>query len=337
MSEFEYKKEEEINDTKMKRPHLVILGAGASYAAFPNGDKNGRKLPLMKNLVEVIGLEEDLKSYGVMFEGRNFEELYASIHNEDCYKDLAKILEQKIYDYFDSMELPDDPTIYDLLVLGLREKDVIATFNWDPFLMQALRRNGFRLTKKLPKAIFLHGNVAVGYSEKDGAKILGPKNGRGSTGHILEPTKILYPVSEKNYSNDEFISDMWREIERVLKRAYMVTIFGYGAPESDIEAIKLFKNAWGNVEERQFEEIEIIDIRDKEELSKVWDIFIHTHHYEVVDSFSKSQIFNHPRRSLEALFARIFDAKFTEGNPYGKLCSFEELDAFLKPIIAKES
>ena len=117
----------------------------------------------------------------------------------------------------------------------------------------------------------------------------------------------------------------------------MVTIFGYGAPESDVEAIELLKNAWGNVEDRQFEEIEIIDIRDKDELEKVWDIFIHTHHYEVVDHFSKSQIFNHPRRSLEALWARIMDAKFTEGNPYGKLSSFDELDEFLKPILKKEN
>jgi hypothetical protein len=31
------------------RSHVVILGAGASYAAFPDGDKNGRKLPLMWN------------------------------------------------------------------------------------------------------------------------------------------------------------------------------------------------------------------------------------------------------------------------------------------------
>ena len=29
----------EIQDTKMQRPHVVILGAGASLAAFPNGDQ----------------------------------------------------------------------------------------------------------------------------------------------------------------------------------------------------------------------------------------------------------------------------------------------------------
>lgn len=30
-----------------KRPHVVILGAGASCAAIPNGDKNGKKISAM--------------------------------------------------------------------------------------------------------------------------------------------------------------------------------------------------------------------------------------------------------------------------------------------------
>ena len=34
--------EQEINQIEVGKPHLVILGAGASYAAFPNGDKNGK-------------------------------------------------------------------------------------------------------------------------------------------------------------------------------------------------------------------------------------------------------------------------------------------------------
>jgi hypothetical protein len=32
------------------RPHVVILGAGASVAAFPGGDRYGRLLPVMDNL-----------------------------------------------------------------------------------------------------------------------------------------------------------------------------------------------------------------------------------------------------------------------------------------------
>ena len=32
----------EINQIAMGKPHVVILGAGASYAAFPSGTKNGK-------------------------------------------------------------------------------------------------------------------------------------------------------------------------------------------------------------------------------------------------------------------------------------------------------
>ncbi len=49
------KKEELIRSpSEDARLHVVLLGAGASLAAFPNGDRLGRTLPLMKNLVEVL-------------------------------------------------------------------------------------------------------------------------------------------------------------------------------------------------------------------------------------------------------------------------------------------
>ena len=43
-------------------------------------------------------------------------------------------IETRVDEYFADLELPGHPTIYDRLVLSLREKDLIATFNWDPFL-----------------------------------------------------------------------------------------------------------------------------------------------------------------------------------------------------------
>jgi hypothetical protein len=42
---------EEVQDT---RPHIVLLGAGASLAAFHDGERNGRKLPLMNNFVQTV-------------------------------------------------------------------------------------------------------------------------------------------------------------------------------------------------------------------------------------------------------------------------------------------
>ena len=38
----------------------------------------------------------------------------------------------------------------------------------------------------------------------------------------------------------------------------MITIFGYSAPKSDVEAIAMLKKAWGSVDDRSLEEIEIV-------------------------------------------------------------------------------
>lgn len=56
----------------------------------------------------------------------------------------------------------------------------------------------------------------------------------------------------------------------------MVTIFGYSAPKSDIEAVGMLKSAWGDPTERALEEIEIIDLRPEDELYSSWEEFIHT-------------------------------------------------------------
>lgn len=56
MSEAVYSTQEEVEHPENKHFHVVILGAGASLAAFPNGDRNGAQLPLIKNFVDVVGL-----------------------------------------------------------------------------------------------------------------------------------------------------------------------------------------------------------------------------------------------------------------------------------------
>jgi hypothetical protein len=220
------------------------------------------------------------------------------------------------------MELPDEPTIYDHLVLSLRNKDFIATFNWDPFLVQAIRRNGTKF--KLPRVLFLHGNVEVGYCQ----------NGHmmGNNGDLchkciqpLIPTSLLYPVAEKNYHLDEFISRQWETLEDLLKHTFMVTVFGYGAPVSDTRAVELLKNAWGSTDSRNMEEFEIIDVRDEIDLATTWSPFIHSHHYRIENSFYNSWIANHPRRTGEAYLNQFMKAMFIENNPLPKDADFEEL------------
>jgi hypothetical protein len=333
MRKFDFSKEDEVLGPKNSRPHLVILGAGASYAAFPNGDKNGMKLPLMNNIVEVVGLEKELDDEGIPHKGINFETIYSQLSDSGEYPALVKKIENKVFEYFSKLELPDEPTIYDFLVAGLRKKDAIATFNWDPFLFQALKRNYGKA--ELPHAIYLHGSVSVGICHE--GKSIGPVGHICSySGKEYQPSKLLYPVTSKNYTNDPFTSQMWKEINSYLERAFMLTVFGYGAPSSDVEAIELFKKAWGPSATREFEEIEFIDIRSREDLEKTWEAFIHTHHFDVVDDFFKSQIAFHPRRSIEALWQRLMEANFCEGNPYPQTRNWVNFDEHVKRLVKVE-
>ncbi|HAS6248843.1 TPA: hypothetical protein I7203_21125 [Vibrio vulnificus] len=318
---------DEINSVRMEKPHVVILGAGASYAAFPNGDKNGRRLPLMNNFIEILGLESLINSTGLSFPSNNFEDIYSTIYESDLHKDVCFELESAVYNYFSEMELPDEPTIYDHLVLSLRRKDTIATFNWDPFLTQALVRNMGKMHEfgiDPPVAYFLHGNVKMGSCiHNHHIGLIGTKCQECHAD--IQPSKLLYPVKEKNYHLDQFISKQWELLGKDLKSAFMVTVFGYGAPSSDASAIELFKKSWGTVSSRNMEEFEVIDIRDEEDVRSTWSRFIHTHHYRVEDSFYNSFIANHPRRTGEAYIHQYLEAKWIRNNPTPKCSSLNEL------------
>lgn len=321
--------QEEISQIKMGRPHVVMLGAGASYAAFPNGDKYGKKLPLMNNFIQVLGLEKLLAEALTEFKTNNFEEIYDQLHKNSKYDTVRAELEKLIYAYFRGMDISDQPTIYDHLLLSLRGKDVVATFNWDPFLIQAYRRNGS--TFSLPRLIFLHGNVMVGVCEK--CKVTGVNGNICSKCRTpLQPTKLLYPIGQKNYHLDGFISNQWKELQYFLKEAFMITVFGYGAPVSDVSAVELMKEAWGDVEEREMEQTEIIDVRDEADLQVTWDKFIHTHHYKVHSNFYDSWIANHPRRTGEAYISQYWEAQFINNNPLPKDLSFPRLWEWLSPL-----
>src|SRR5262249_39377649 len=124
-----------------RSPHVVICGAGASRAATPNGDRSGRQVPLMADLISVLALGPLLKTHGLDQHSDDLERLYDMAVRDPSLRAVASELDAKVRDYFASLVLPDGPTAYDYLLLSLREKDVIATFNWDPLLLQAYGRH----------------------------------------------------------------------------------------------------------------------------------------------------------------------------------------------------
>ena len=313
----------------MGRPHVVILGAGASLAAFPNGDKFGRTLPLMNNLIDVLNLKDILKNCKSYTESKNFEEVYSELFSVNKYKSLLSKIEGHIYNYFSELEIPDNPTVYDHLALSLRDKDLIATFNWDPFLMRAYARN--RVAFDLPRLAFLHGNVEIGYCEAHRTK--GP-NGTvcRKCKQPFTPTKLLYPINQKNYRNETFISGEWIGLEKSLKDAYILTISGYSAPKTDFAAIDIMKKAWEENSVKQFLETEIIDVKDKGELKETWNNFTFDLHYEIYDDFYNSFLAKHPRRTCEALWNQTMEVQFLEDNNIPRDYAFNELWDWLAPL-----
>ena len=325
---------EEIADFRDVRPHLLILGAGASRAAFPNGERHGRQLPVMADFTKMVPVAPILEQARMNWREKNFEEVYSLLAENPEYRAIQRDLEVAVFNYFSDLRLPDTPTIYDLLVLSLRRKDVIATFNWDPFLIQAIQRSG-RVTESLPVPLFLHGNVAHGYCDLDRFQGV-----RGASclrcGERLQDDRLLFPVGKKDYSSDPAIRKAWEVFREALKISIAVTIFGYAAPSSDEDAVSIMSEAWGDPKKRQFEAFEIIDIRPKDELRANWKRFIFSDHYRVYSSFAQSMLGNHPRRSGESFLNQYIDGKFLAGNRLPDVNTLDELYNWFRPLIEAE-
>lgn len=109
-------------------------------AAIPSGDKNGNKSSVMNGLIEKLHLENILHGIILNTKSSNLEDIYSELCSRPECEEALNQMERALYNYFSRLELPDSPTIYDYLVLSLTDKDVIATFNWDPLLLQAYVR-----------------------------------------------------------------------------------------------------------------------------------------------------------------------------------------------------
>ncbi|MDY6470020.1 MAG: hypothetical protein SPK70_03005 [Succinivibrio dextrinosolvens] len=313
-----------------KRPHVVLLGAGASCATIPNGDKFGRKICAMDGFLRKTGLSNLIDNLELETKTENLEDIFIELDKRSSQNDLfkeAKIkLEKGIRQAIASFQLPEHATIYDYLILSLSKKDLIATFNWDPMLVQAIRRIS-RYTRNTPKIAFLHGNVAAGYCHQ--CNLVGNKGARcPRCGSFLEDFHLLYPVKEKNYRKTEAISSAWDCLEEYLNKAFMLTIFGYSAPKSDAAAIEIMKTAWGNVQKRTIEEIEIVDIKDKDVALESWNDFIFADHYTYTNNFFETSLARYPRRSCESIYAQNFECEFLRNDMGFKDKSISIEDAY---------
>ena len=318
-------------------PHLVILGAGASKACCPNDDKNGKTLPVMNDLIDILELNELLKKHGYNVTEKNFEKMYSIIY-KDNNENLLKEIEYRVRNYFSKLEISDKVTIYDLLISFLRKKDVIVSFNWDPLLIQAFKRNHFH--SNMPNMIFLHGNVELGVCYQ--CKNINYINlSCGICGKDLTPSKLLFPIINKNYTKDPYIKNNWELLKDYIEKAYFITIFGYSAPDTDVEAINIMNNIWNENNLKDMAEIEIIDIKSEKELHETWNDFIVRSHFSTKKTFYESWLCQHPRRTCEA-HSSIYmmnDPKWEIQNfqKAKNINSLHKLKKIINPLIKEEN
>lgn len=332
-------KEDLVDMVDVGAPHVVILGAGASLAALPSGDRHGQPVPLMNDLPAIIGDQWDRLIEDARPPCNNFEEQFSWIRSQGKLENALDEITDRIHNYFTRLELPDSATIYDHLVLSLRQKDVIATFNWDPLLMQAVRRN--RHVANLPDVRFLHGNVA--FSTCRDHDILGMPGEECPVCNVrLARGQLFLPDYEKDYTRDEIIHRDWQQVVEKLTQAFQLTIFGYSGPDTDYNARKLILNGWKQTALLDFAHTEVVDRADCATLWERWREYIpHNDHALMVtgkEPYWSSWIARYPRRTGEAKRAVSFDG---DGRPVEEIgsCrseSLAELQASFAELITAE-
>ena len=338
------------------RRHIVIIGAGASIAALPDGDYYGHRTSCMNDIVKDVGLEDVLNGLHLESHSTNIEDIYSELSERDDCTEIRENIEKAIYDYYSKIRIPNKLTIYDLLILSLRNKDVIVSFNWDSLLLQAHMRWQNEI-KDLPHLLFLHGNVGIGVC--DTCKLPHPigqfiygkdkfeSNVCPKCHGKLRPLTLLYPVKHKDYNKDPFIKAQWDYLQSILYNGAITTVFGYKAPASDVEAMQMIKTAfvkWGE-NSRQFDDLEIIErpgFSDEELEESWWQLADFTKHTPILyHSFFESSLARYPRRTIEAAKIYNLDGLFAKS-----LCQFNvedlEKDAFelmdkMKVLFQKEA
>jgi hypothetical protein len=317
------------------RPHVVLLGAGASCAAFPQGDAGGLRLPVMGNFVDRLDLAGTLQELAPETVGEsNIEVVYPRLLERPEWAPAARAVEEKIRSYFSDMRLPAEATLYDRLMLSLRPTDTVFTFNWDPFLFDAMQRN--RDVVPLPTVHFLHGCVrlATCSDHPDIVGALGEPCSRCET--AMAPVPLLYPVEKKDYASHPSIAHAWNTARHSFAEALNLTVFGYGAPQSDVEAVDLLRTSWFGRSTRHVEHLELIDIEARDVLEERWHAFTPTLHQQPVLRFEESHIARWPRRVSESWFFPMTEAKICEDFPLPASNDLAELQAFCRDLASHE-
>lgn len=329
---------DEIIDGFRNGPHVVILGAGATMAAIPNGDKYGNRCSAMDDFIENMGLQDILHDCDIQTTSRNLETIFSELSERPECVDIKNALESQIWNKMGKLVIPDTPTAYDYLLLSLRYKDHVFSFNWDNLLIQSYQRLQSQFTVDLPQIHFLHGNVGISFCGD--CRIVQPSQNPSCVkcnGPLSTPG-LLFPVKQKDYSADPYIAGAWSCFLKALEDAKLLTIFGYSAPSTDQEAVKMMQKAFSQTL-KALSTIEVIDIADRSVVSDKWSSFSRpvNYHIEINSSIFDSLLAKYPRRTTEGYSEVFLEGRWAESAVTMKeSSSMEELFEQYKPLLDRE-
>jgi hypothetical protein len=147
---------------------------------------------------------------------------------------------------------------------------------------------------------------------------------------------LLYPVGQKNYSANKYIKSEWDQLIHAIKYAYYLTVFGYSAPVTDIDARDMMLNALVNNPSREFSEVDIIDIKSKDEIEDNWSDFFYSHHYGTDKTLKDSHLWYHPRRSCDAhASAYLMNTPWSE-NSFPEFKTIKAMHNWIEPLVNEE-
>ncbi len=143
-------------------------------------------------------------------------------------------------------------------------------------------------------------------------------------------------MKHKDYNSDPYIKSEWDTLRHFLQRAYYVTIFGYSAPQTDVEARDLMLEVWKENPTRELAEIDIVDIKPRDELEAVWKIFFVRQHYGISPDIFHTTLLRHPRRSCDAFAMATLQNDPWEENPVPRFDKLTELQGWMAPLVSEE-
>lgn len=148
---------------------------------------------------------------------------------------------------------------------------------------------------------------------------------------------LLFPTHHKNYSQDPIISMAWSKFEKALVVGSLLTIIGYGAPKSDVDAISLISKFWSS-RDANLKEIQIVDVKSEDEIFNSWRDVTYSHHFTCHKNVYSIFLFQFPRRSNSAYLDQFFQCRFLNGSHgFRSGMTFKEAIDFVAPLIEEEN